>query len=258
MLSLLFWKQRRHSGGIHWSQDLAAQIQALLRRTHEPRVQVLPSQIPGAGSGVYAKQSLLPGHVACLYPGIFTPPLPPTTVDAECTYLAGQSTPSGVSPEHNAYVLNLRDVGGYLDGLADVSNESSDKSQPSRPPQHDNPSACGHLVNHNHSLKANVGVVSFFWKDVFEQLTVQVIDEYYSIPNRMRSDRYPWYYDPRDGKVVYGNDTSDLTVNVQRVCGAAMVVKKPTLIGDELYLDYGLLQPYPGWAKDWYFNEQIQ
>ena len=238
-------------------QDLAAQIQSLLQRTHHPRIQVLTSQIPGAGAGVYATQSLLAGQVACLYPGVFTPPLPPNVVAAtECTYLAGQWTPSGILPEHNAYVLNLKDVGGYLDGLADVSKEDNDQSQlHSRTlstPHYENPSACGHMVNHNHRMKANVGVISFFWKNVFQLITAQDTEECYSLPNRMRTDKYPWYYDPRDGKVVYGNDTSD--VNVDKVCGAAMIVQKPIEIGEELYLDYGLLQPYPDWAKDWYLN----
>ena len=260
--SSLVWK-RRHPG-IH--QELAAQIQFLLRQEHQPRVQVLPSQILGAGSGVYATQPLLPGQVACLYPGVFTPPLPPSittttaAVDAaECMYLAGQSPPSGVLPEQNAYILNLKDVGGYLDGLAEVSKDcSDDSSQPSTsktlsPPQHDNPSACGHMVNHNSNSRANVRVVSFFWKDVFQLMPVQSIEECYSLPNRMRNDKYPWYYDPRDGKVVYGNDTTYR--NDEKVCGAAMIVQKPIGIGYELFLDYGLLQPYPSWAKDWYFND---
>ena len=258
--SSVLWKQRHHPS-IH--RELAAQIQFLLRRDHQPRVQVLPSQILGAGSGVYATQGLLPGQVACLYPGVFTPPLPPiiTAVDAAegMHYLAGQLPPSGFVPEQNAYILNLKDVGGYLDGLAEVSKECNDDSdQPSTsttpsPPEHDNPSACGHMVNHNPSTRANVSVVSFFWKHVFQLIPVESIEECYSLPNRMRNDKYPWYYDPRYGEVVYGNDTPDGID--ENVCGAAMIVQKPIGIGNELFLDYGLLQPYPSWAKDWYFND---
>jgi hypothetical protein len=175
--------------------------------------------------------------------------------------LAGQWTPSGVHPQQNAYLLNLKDVGGYLDGLATVSHPGSQKTKTSSPPPpaEDNPSACGHMVNHNPGRHANVKVVSFFWKNVLDcdnelpRMTEQSMKDRYSLPNQMRSDKFPWYYDPIDDKVVYGNDVS--CGNEENVCGAAMIVQKPIPIGDELYLDYELQQPYPDWAKDWYFHD---
>ncbi len=239
-------------------QDLALQIQKLLRRPHDTRVSVRPSSILGAGSGVYATHSFDPGHVACLYPGVYTPPLPPAVLPIEeyrHTYLAGQRTPSGVLAEQNAYILNLKDVGGYLDGLA-LMNSASTKDKPKNntttsPPQHENPSACGHLVNHSHASKVNVRVVSFFWKDVFRLVAFDGDDDYYAVPNQVRMDGSPWYYCPMEENIVWFQQGLDANSS-ERACGAAMVAFKPIATGDELYLDYGLVQPYPDWAKEWY------
>lgn len=256
-----------------FDRSIAKEIQILLRKSHKPRVRVERSTIPGAGAGVYAQQPLLTGQVACVYPGVYTPPLPnsPVVDGVEYVYLADQRTPSGLLVEENAYILNLQDVrgGGYLDGRACkvVLEEEEDlqKDETSIVWLDKNPSACGHLVNHNSGSKANIAVLSFLWQDVFRLLPSSsgwherdnnnCDDDYYGIPNRTRVDGSPWYFDPLEERIVYfrksQDDSSHDTVR-EPVCGAAMVVLEPIAEGEELFLDYGLTKPYPGWAKDWY------
>ncbi len=65
------------------------QIRNLLKRRHEPLVEVSKSVITGAGDGVFSRQCIEIDHtddtnttptptVMCLYPGIYTPDIPPS------------------------------------------------------------------------------------------------------------------------------------------------------------------------------------
>jgi hypothetical protein len=73
---------------------------------------VQSSSIPNAGLGVFASKDLDRFSPLCLYPGVYTPPLPfPFVGDEdsadEYIYLANESI-----QEDNEYILNLNDVGG--------------------------------------------------------------------------------------------------------------------------------------------------
>lgn len=175
---------------IVWKRRIYEQIWNLLKRRHEPFVQVGKSTIQGAGSGVFSRQHIhndVP-TVMCLYPGIYTPGMP----SYGAHYLANQVPPSfrrgkGPSMHHNAYIMNLQSCGGYIDGWSIKSQHDGEKLDA-------NHSACGHLVNH-HAQNHNTAVYSFSWSEVLEHNETEHIakrggdeDHYFSLPNEMRSD----------------------------------------------------------------------
>lgn len=298
-----------HTNRMMLQTSIAIQIRQLLQKSHLPRVRIQPSTIPDSGLGVFyhydndfeteqcesAKDSsntststcndtttttssssaMGVGTVACLYPGIYTPPIP---MAASCAnslasndyYLAGQWTPSGIKAESNAYILNLQDSswGGYLDGLA-LKDTNETMAGPQKLQLDANPSACGHLINHNPD-GSNVQVISFRWCDVFELSTALNEEDTYDIPNRLRCDGSPWYYDEFENKLVhFPNRATSLETDSaasihevnyyyqQQVCGAAIVLSHQVESGEELFLDYGLHEPYPEWAEGWYRKTSI-
>ena len=167
-------------------------------------------------------------------------------------YLASLSPPSnyGTDIELNAYVMNV-DSGGYIDGAALASQYDVGDSTALDV----NPSACGHLVNHD-AAENNVEVYSFTWEDIITTTTEEdasTQSEFYSIPNELRADGTPWYYDTVVDKLVsFECNDEQSFVSQKMICGVALVLTKPVCQGDELLLDYGLKEPYPFWAKDWY------
>lgn len=211
------------------SSRLSKQILTLLHRSSAPLVRVAPSRLDGAGQGIFATENVSKGVPVCLYPGIFTPGM--TWVDCESdstVYLGNLSCPSGVKPiESNAYILNLQNTGGYLDGLA---IEGLDE----------NPNACGHFANHS-SKASNVEVVSFWWLDVVD-FSVEHKD-LYDVPNTCRVDGSPWLM--RDGEIYVFKEAHSCA-------GAAFQTTREIMEGEEIYLDYGLTHPLPSWARDWY------
>lgn len=229
--------------------SIGRQIQNLIKKSHTPRVKVSTSNIRGAGNGVHSQISVeldsMP-HVMCLYPGIYTPPMPShnnACVDGVSLshYLANQLPPSAISYQENAYIMNLQSRGGYIDGCALMEQHGSRLDE--------NPSACGHLINHNAS-KDNVEVVSFFWKDVCD--ISKGGDNRFPFPNNVRADGSPWYFDGFDQRVVEFPEASDPSKPSSLACGAAIILRKPIRSGEELLLDYGLHLPYPDWASGWY------
>lgn len=246
------------------SGSFRKQVCHLLQKTHTPRVAVRRSQVPGAGKGVFYvghrdEDSNLP-KVLCLYPGIYTPPLPLVSTgimgsqednnELMDAYLAKHMPPSQVPLEENAYILNLETVGGYLDGCALHSVGKSSRLDAS-------PSACGHLVNHYRSTgdKPNVKVISFRWNDVLgqefdDEMTIS------DLPNDMRCDGSPWYFDIITQDVVYFPRWEEEQTRVLHplVAGAAIVSINDRLRdGQELFLDYQLRSDdLPKWAIDWY------
>lgn len=301
---------RGRQNQVQLDEQVVDQIWYLLQRSHIPRVRVRPSTIPGAGYGVFynhpfeyeEKEKMISttirdmekrnssSKVLCLYPGIYTPGLPLSMMLRHCStsddnnndlsnyYFANQSPPSGGPIHENAYILNLQDCGGYIDGqsLRCVHYDDDDDNDDNKNSHIDagyhldeNPSACGHLINHN-SEKANVTVISFPWQQIIEHVNQrQDIDHMdsstlsYPLPNIIRQDGTPWYYDDgddgimttnRNGKIKYF--TSETMSNFTYMnCGAAFVLKNsqpPLQPDDELLLDYKLSKPYPSWASDWY------
>lgn len=288
---------------------------------------------PEAGKGVVSTSTVSPSHdvpvALCLYPGVYTPGLPShvrmaADASADPVYLAGvrppsfysghsvgggkagsnvesknngesddkyedknwgQSVEGGLEMEDNAYVMNLQDCGGYIDGCALVDRHGARLEV--------NPSACGHLVNHD-SAVSNTAVVSFHWSHVFagidavpqngvavqdgdasmeksmlqlEESNMEESDEFHSPPNELRMDGSPWYFDGVEQRIVnfptmMGDSKSNSMANHseegahdaprQFLCGAALIVTKPIAKGEELLLDYKLRAPYPRWAMEWY------
>ena len=233
---------------------------------HPPMIQVRPSSITGAGSGVFASQPIPMDTLVTLYPGIYTPPLPAFTAGTDDEYLyyylADRTTPSGLAPEVNPYILNLTAVGGgYLDGLITTGDTATARTTTTTVEPTTDPTAmpcCGHLINHD-SSKPNINVVSFVWNDVLQLESNDDDENRWNtelIPNRRRSDGSPWYYDGREERVVhFASQPPSSTLRTPHegiVCGAAMVSIKDIETHQELLLDYGLHPPYPSWARDWY------
>lgn len=200
--------------------------------------------------------------VMCLYPGIYTPglPLAACCADDAAEYLANQSPPSNVgsSIDNNAYIMNVTLMGGYIDGCALTSQYNNNKDNM----LDTNPSACGHLINHD-SVRKNVDVVAFAWDEIITKerrvddnviLNNHLNDEsyYYPIPNELRADATPWYYDTLLHKIISFPSKEDTPLSHSLLCGAAIVLTAPISQGEELLLDYGLKKPYPVWAKEWY------
>jgi len=168
-------------------QRIHEQIRNLLKRNHKPLVQVGKSNIFGAGSGVFSRQcidsTMLP-TVMCLYPGIYTPGMPPYATE----YLANLVPPSGPDMQDNAYIMNLQSCGGYIDGLALNSQYYTTNHHH----HHDakklnaNHSACGHLINH-HARNYNTLVYSFSWSEVLKYYC-STKEDYFPLPNEIRSD----------------------------------------------------------------------
>jgi hypothetical protein len=161
-------------------------------------------------------------------------------------YLANKTKPpSGISFEANAYIVNLPECGGYIDGCPHLSIHGTKVNE--------NPSACGHLINHDAS-NANVQVASFFWNEILDK--TDIAHARYSLPNRVRRDGSPWYFDGRNEEVVNFSrepeDFSEEETSFELLCGMAMILSSTIEPGQELLLDYGLKKPYPEWASDWY------
>jgi hypothetical protein len=201
------------------------QIRNLLKRRHEPLVEVGESIITGAGNGVFSRQCIdidhtdettatTPPTVMCLYPGIYTPDIPPSSYyhDERTTtyYLANQIPPSfqhgnGPDMSSNAYILNLQRCGGYIDGWSINSSQYCNDNNREESRRLDmNPSACGHLINH-HAYDCNTSVFSFSWREVLEQQEHEEEcnddddddndqDDYFALPNEMRSDGKTFTY----------------------------------------------------------------
>jgi hypothetical protein len=251
-------------------------IRSLLSVVHTPRVEIKLSSI-ATGYGVFARTPLMAGQVVCLYPGVYTPPPYYAThfgrygwrmvgeedasILPEESYLANRISPSGLPVEENAYILNLQTVGGYLDGnCRKVSTASFIDSTNKNQAQYnnvlsmernldENPSACGHLVNHS-SDAFNVAFESFLWNDSILGYNDEC-EKYYKIPNAIRQDGSPWYFDGE--RIVYFERLDEKTFrNYTPLGGAVLVTQRDVEQNEELLVDYKLKRPYPKWAKDWY------
>eukprot|EP00980_Cylindrotheca_fusiformis_P027836 scaffold22560_cov135-Cylindrotheca_fusiformis.AAC.47 len=212
------------------------QIRRMVEKNHSPTVEVRKSCVSGRGVFALAPvyDEMLP-MVACLYPGIYTPGMPfVDSVDSGNEYLADLIPPSGVPLERNEYIMNLQIMGGYIDGASLVGNNNRRLDA--------NPSACGHLVNHDSST-ANTCFISFAWDHIF---VGSIEANQCELPNETRSDDSPWYFDGHIQRIKrFDNPCAS-------VCGGAIVISKKVDVGDELLLDYRLKKPYPAWAKEWY------
>lgn len=232
------------------NRSISKQIAQLLKRSHEPYVSVKPSTI--AGSGVFTCRTITSNQlplVVGLYPGIFTPPLPLHAMRSSAEYLANKIPPSyffnGVDMDSNAYIINLQRSGGYIDGCALQSQYCKTSKLDS------NPSACGHLVNHG-GYHYNTEVIDFCWDEISLDQG-EGSEPWYQIPNELRADGSPWYYDRMHEELVsFASEMQfDCTI-MARTYGAALVLTHPLDEGEELLLDYKLTKPFPKWAEEWY------
>jgi len=246
------------------------------RRVERQLVAVQTSTIKNAGKGVFCQQETIKaGTALCLYPGVYTPPLPCTDGAlagslGEDMYLAGSAS----ELDGRAYILNLSDVGGHIDGEEDHT---------CIPGSRENPSAIGQFINHPsraNGQEPNVGVVSFKWPDIMpfdhavsSEATCtdnddgtmgtlhevgQCSDEYasdlfYDIPNVPRADGSPWFFDGTASEIVYFAESTNDEDTASISTGGALIYAITDLHkGDECCLDYSLQKPYPAWARDWY------
>jgi len=155
-------------------------------------------------------------------------------------------------------------VGGYIDGNLTDGDDV---------PGIDNPSAVGHLVNHPPpGVQANVFVISFLWKEVLQDRSREQMhrdeESSFPIPNKMRSDGSPWYYDATAGNIVRfplhpracTHGTTDRhstprkgTSGVVTPAGAVLCASRDLKRDEELFLNYNLKgPPFPKWALSWY------
>lgn len=271
------------SSTVYNRQNIRRDVLNLLRRRRRSEgqlVAVQTSTIKNAGRGVFCqKENIKAGTALCLYPGVYTPPLPCTGgSQGEDLYLAGSEL------ENRAYIMNLPEIGGHIDGEDDDI-----------PGARENPSAIGHFVNHPSKANGqypNVEVVSFMWSDIFrpidcttssntdsgrstcigttieEKVMYESSDDcasgpLFDVPNVPRADGSPWFYDGTAGEIVYfpdntgeiemGPDVGSPSGCEATSTGGALIYATTDLHkGDECYLDYSLQKQYPAWAKDWY------
>lgn len=203
-------------------------------------VEVKLSSLPNAGQGVFSTKNIEKFSPLCFYPGIYTPPLPTRNIGHEGTnaliYLANK-----VVTENNAYVINLNDVGGSIDANNLIWDPQSDRC---------NPHAVGHFVNHGR--QPNVNVISFHWNELLTRQNNFVSDpsRYHRIPNELRCDGSPWYFDTTSEEVIYlkrYEGHHEISIG-----GAVLYANTEIPEGSELFLDYMLQKPYPAWAREWY------
>jgi hypothetical protein len=229
------------------------EIRKLLRKDHIPKIAVASSKIAkDAGDGVFVARAVPVSTPLCLYPGIYTPGLPlHVTRDVDdVVYLANELLPpSGIPYDDNAYILNVTEIGGYIDGLALENKFTLERGEPKTRVLDENPSACAHKINHS-SRFVNTDIVPFYWTDVFEGADDDDMQNSFHIPNSIRSDGAPWYFDGVDNKLHHfiSNDI-DRCVSL---CGVVVVSTENLATGDELLLNYKLKLPVPPWACDWY------
>lgn len=193
-------------------------------------------------------------QIGCLRPLSFIG-LPPSMVgynmqyEEAVTFLGSIKTPSGIPPDQNAYLLNLKSVsiGGYLDGMALGVPHHKQRLD-------ENPSAVGHLINHS-ANNDNVTVVAIEWdrfvngSDGLEPVICSIgegSNVWYPLPNVNRFDGALRYLEGTE-LVHYPNHES-----FHGVYGAALCAKHDIDADDELLLDYMLVQPLPKWAINFY------
>lgn len=209
-------------------------VSFLLQSQTKSLVRIGKSRIHGAGNGIFSTRTIEKNTATCLYPGIYTPGFPihvsPTD---DAIYMGNEVTPSGIPPEKNAYILNIRlPHGGYIDGAA-LEDLPSGVAE--------NPLYSGHLINHS-SLKANQAMLPFVWGPILDQESLQ--HTRFDLPNKRRCDGSPWY--SLDGKLHCFDS------RMGPVCGGVFVSTKRVEEGEELLFNYGLHPPLPEWAKPWY------
>lgn len=187
-----------------------------------------------------------------------------------CQFLGSSTSPSGIDPEINEYLINVGATigsGGYIDGLAlQVMDDDKYHDNNNHRRLDENPSACGHYINHS-SLSDNVIPISFVWSDICSQkylskpLALNRITSnddidalFFKLPNVIRSDNSPRYHICID----YWNDPSiddESTVYYTgegENCGIVFCAKQDIEPNTELFFNYRLGSPPPLWAKDWY------
>jgi hypothetical protein len=215
------------------SEKLRKEIVDLLRRSTKPKINVETSKVmQGAGKGVFARQFIAEKSAVCLYPGVYTPGLPLALSDA--VYLGRESLPSQVDPSENDKIVNLQGTtGGYIDGHELVTNNLTQ-----------NPLACAHLVNHSRIVN-NVEIKSFWWHNVMDRHIDPTY--FYLLPNRRRSDGCPWF--------SHNNEIVTFDCEETPCAGAVFAATRDIEVGEEILLDYGLKDPLPSWAQEWYHSD---
>jgi len=224
-------------------QIVLSHAKSMLLRSAVPQVAVRSSMVNSehAGLGVFALEAIPVGAALCLYPGLYTPPVP--FVDS-----SGELVVFGPADDADtSYVMNLTTLGGFIDGgRLDEGHQKGSMS---------NPLAIGHRINHPpRGMFSNVNVVPFKWSDLRDFVIANnSAAEQYPIPNARRQDGSPWYFCPFEHKLVRHPTPSSIQQEGESLAGALLVASAPVDEGSELFLDYALRgPPYPIWAEKWY------
>jgi hypothetical protein len=156
----------------------------------------------------------------------------------DVVFLGGTITPSGKTSPENAYILNLQG-NGYIDGLALETCDDGRRLWSDR--------ALGHLINHHPC--PNVYVTPFCWSDVDVGNSSRSSgnDDKFWLPNVVRADGTP--------RCLVGDDLMVYDNTAGQIFGAAIQASEDLVAGQELFMDYGLTEPYPAWAKGWYNSQ---
>jgi hypothetical protein len=188
--------------------------------------------------------------------------------DDSLDFVGHHTTPSGVSTDQNAYILNIHSPGGgYIDGMAltickNQSIQIGEAKQESKSPTttkrclDDNPSCCAHLINHSKNL-CNVHIISFSWSDVLSSISnADYKESFFDLPNVSRLDGSPRYILNSDIVYYMKKCKGSTASNLDSVCGAVACATRSIEQNNELFLDYGLQVPLPSWAVHWYGASQ--
>jgi hypothetical protein len=139
-------------------------------------------------------------------------------------------------------------TGRQTEGQKD-DNISKDKNRIQHRRLDENPSACGHFMNH--SPKPNTTLYPFAWSEVYPNYHAGADDTMYDLPNVARTDGAPRYIFYQGSEMIF-YDVDESQFKVKDVCGAIICANTDIDVGQEVFRDYGLEAPYPPWADNWY------
>lgn len=184
----------------------------LLHQTNTPRVITGSSNIPNAGTGLFASSALRKGTLLATYGGTYIPPIPTNIGSTDSCMSSSEGSSEGLLQAElkGDYIIRC-DGGGWIDGQYHTHDT------------HD----VAHLANH--STKPNAVVLTIY--DFPNHLGVQ------SMPRNSK-----WYYCSEEQKVIR------IPKNL-RLKTMALVSIKNIKEGEEILFDYDINPPHnhPPW-----------
>ena len=226
-----------------------------IKRASPPTV-VRPSQIPGAGAGLFSTVHRPRGGLVSLYAGVYTPPVPPVTPGADELNVVIPAPAPSEDAQVLAYIIHLSGVGGYLDGL-EHATEARLASESRRCPGW----GTAALANHPPSgVEPNVVAVDVEWAEAGSVQSVPDPRVTYNAHNSSSTSstnfisanqiaqqnlnplksNTPWYIDGPTGEHVFVPPTVPTR-------GIAFLAVRAILQGEEIFFNYELSKDLPPW-----------